>query len=102
MSLLKRITMDDVVKNFLDDLLNAPDVPKSDEPDVGRIEDLSPERFRLMSSIIKICKNITDKQISNYVNYLNKALENSGEFKKFNEMMNETKSTPGSTEEDFI
>lgn len=94
--------MDKAVKDFLSDLLNAPNVPKPDEPDVGKIEELSPERFRLISSIIKICRNTTDAQISNYVHYLNKALENSGEFKKFQEMMKDTKSTPGATDEEFI
>jgi hypothetical protein len=84
--------MDKSVKGFLNVLLNASDAPRPWEPDIGDIEKISPENFRLISSIIKICRSVTDEQITNYIVYLNKALENSGEFKKFHEMMENTKS----------
>ena len=91
--------MDKSVKDFLEDLLNAEEVPKPWEPDIGDIEKLSPENFRLVSSIIQICKSITDEQISNYVEYLNKALKNSGQFEKFEQVMREVKTTEFSDEE---
>jgi aminopeptidase-like protein len=93
--------MDKSVKGFLNDLLNAKEAPRPWEPDVGDIEKISPENFRLISSIIKICRSITDEQIENYVKYLNKTLENSGEFKKFHDMMAKTK-TVKLPDEDFI
>lgn len=92
--------MNKIYKDFIEFLLTAKDVPRPEEPNVGKIEEIDPEKFNYISSIIKICQSITDDQISNYVKYVNNAMENSGEFEKFISMASEMRTTEQN--EEFI